>query len=317
MVKKIEFTKEQKDEIVKFYEKEFLHPLVISDKFGCSTTPIYKVLRERGINTNLSDRFKKLYSNKKLKPHNLIEFKEEEKKEIVRLYEEDLLNNIEIGKKFGVDGGVILRVLNENNVNTSNSHRRKKLFEVGKLKPSIGFTGRHHTDETKKVLREKFTGREVLEETKKKISVGNKCKIRSKEVRERIKNTRIKRINDGDITFSSGEEHHCWLGGSSFEPYDKNFKESFKRKIRKRDNQICISCGIHREKLNRALSVHHINYDKEMSIPENCLSLCLKCNSNINKNRQHWQKFFQSFLSEKYGYQYSEQGDIILNVQTK
>ena len=43
---------------------------------------------------------------------------------------------------------------------------------------------------------------------------------------------------------------------------------------RERDNQVCMNCGKHKEKLNSALDVHHVNYDKQLSIKENCISLC-------------------------------------------
>ena len=80
-------------------------------------------------------------------------------------------------------------------------------------------------------------------------------------------------------------------------------------------------CGIHREKLSRALDVHHINHDKQMSIPQNCISLCLKCHVGIvhanKKKLEYWPKFFQSLLSERYGYQYSETGEIILELNNK
>ena len=110
------------------------------------------------------------------------------------------------------------------------------------------------------------------------------------------------------------EKHWNWQGGKSFEPYDKTFNNKFKRAIRKRDNQICMLCFVHREKLNRVLDVHHINYDKLMSIPQNCISLCNSCHPKTNQNREHWIKFFQDLLSEKYNYQYSENKEIILEV---
>ena len=37
-----------------------------------------------------------------------------------------------------------------------------------------------------------------------------------------------------------GENNPRWLGGKSFEPYDKTFNDYFKRGIRKRDNQLCM-----------------------------------------------------------------------------
>ena len=78
-----------------------------------------------------------------------------------------------------------------------------------------------------------------------------------------------------------------------------------------------MKCGIHREKLSKVLTVHHMNYDKKMSIPQNCCALCRRCNIEVNKNRPHWTKFFQSLLSEKYDYQYSETGEIILEIKNE
>jgi hypothetical protein len=112
---------------------------------------------------------------------------------------------------------------------------------------------------------------------------------------------------------SNPTTHPRWKGGIAFEPYDIKFDNQFKREIRKRDNQICMLCLIHREKIRRALNVHHINYDKKLTIKENCLSLCDSCHSKVNENREHWTKFFQSLLTEKYGYKYSDK-DIVINI---
>ena len=106
-----------------------------------------------------------------------------------------------------------------------------------------------------------------------------------------------------------------WKKFISKEPYDQNWTPKFRRFIRKRDNQICLKCGIHREKLNESLSVHHINYNKKLTIPQNCCSICRKCNAEVNYNRPHWTKFFQSLLSERYGYQYSENKEIVLDLK--
>ena len=115
----------------------------------------------------------------------------------------------------------------------------------------------------------------------------------------------------------SGDKSYQWNGGSSFEPYGIEFNNKFKRAIRKRDNQICMLCGMHREKLNRALDVHHINYDKKMSILQNCISLCQSCHGKTHLNRKHWTKFFQDLLAEKYDYKYSENQEIILEVKNE
>jgi len=101
----------------------------------------------------------------------------------------------------------------------------------------------------------------------------------------------------------SGENSPLWLGGYSIKDY-KKFTNLLKSKIRKRDNQICMMCGKHREKMKTALSVHHIDYNKQNSIPKNCISLCMSCHPKTNYNRKHWKVFFQNIMKEKYNYNY-------------
>jgi len=139
--------------------------------------------------------------------------------------------------------------------------------------------------------------------TKKKISKME----RGKNFREKIRKKLLGRY--------IGEKNPNWQGGISFEPYDKLFNNKFKRAIRKRDNYICLKCGKHQEKEKRTLSIHHINYDKKLTIPQNCCAVCRGCNSEVNFNREHWTKFFQSLLSEKYGYQYSKEEEVIINIK--
>lgn len=124
-----------------------------------------------------------------------------------------------------------------------------------------------------------------------------------------------KEIIEGIKKKISGKLSPHWLGGKSFEPYGLDFNNKLKGLIRRRDNQICMLCRTHREKLNRALDVHHINYDKRCNLIQNLVALCINCHTPTNYNREHWQKFFQSLLSEKYGYKYSENKEIILEVK--
>jgi len=96
----------------------------------------------------------------------------------------------------------------------------------------------------------------------------------------------------------------------------KNFTRYIKNLIRKRDNQVCMLCGIHREKLKHPLDCHHINYDKYLSIEQNLITLCKTCHGKVGFNKKHWVKFFQSVLSERYGYKYGDSGEVILELET-
>lgn len=169
-----------------------------------------------------------------------------------------------------------------------------------KKKISESLKGYKHSEETRKRMSKAFKGRKYSEETRKKMGLAKKGQHLSPKTE-----------------FGKLEKHPNWQGGLSFEPYGIEFNNKFKRAIRKRDNQVCMLCGIHREKLKKALDVHHINYDKKLTIPQNCISLCRKCHIKTNQNRKHWVKFFQSLLSEKYGYGYSLEGEIILELNNE
>jgi hypothetical protein len=105
------------------------------------------------------------------------------------------------------------------------------------------------------------------------------------------------------------ENHPNWLGGISFEPYDKNFDENFCKLIRQRDG-CCLICNKLNEnelrEIGQSLCVHHLDYNKKNTCKENCLSLCNSCHCKTNYNRSSWIKFFQTILSDKYGYDYQD-----------
>lgn len=104
-----------------------------------------------------------------------------------------------------------------------------------------------------------------------------------------------------------------YIHGNAYEPYPSCWNKNLKNKIRKRDNQVCMNCGIHREKLNKAFDVHHINYDKSNCFPQNLISLCHKCHMITRINREYWKRLFQEKLCKLYNYQYIK-GEILINV---
>lgn len=193
----------------------------------------------------------------------------------------------------------------------------------------------NHSEEAKLKVSLANKGRIKTPEERKKLSIARKGKTgifnQTKENKEKHsefmkewhkthkhpkgflgKKRTNKYLEKASIRFS-GEKNPNWQGGINEKEYDKTFNNRFKQAIRKRDNQVCMLCLIHREKLNRALSVHHINYDKLLSVPQNCISLCDCCHGKTGQNRKHWINLFQNLLSEKYGYQYSK-NEIVLEV---
>ena len=92
---------------------------------------------------------------------------------------------------------------------------------------------------------------------------------------------------------TEGANNSQWKGGKSFEPYPATFNMAFKQKIRKRDNYICAIC---QEKGN---CVHHINYIKEDTVPRNCITLCRRCHTATNSNRDYWQPLLEKIIETR------------------
>lgn len=81
-----------------------------------------------------------------------------------------------------------------------------------------------------------------------------------------------------------GANSPAWQGGKSFEPYPPVFNKQFKRVIRDRDHHKCALCGV-----SDSRAVHHINYVKYDTVPENCITLCGSCHGKTNSRRAFWQ----------------------------
>jgi len=178
------------------------------------------------------------------------------------------------------------------------------------------FYGKKHTEQTKKLISASRTGQCVgkehhlygthpSKETVKKQRESHLGKRLSKEQRNKISKSLIGKM--------AGEKCHFWKGGISFDPYTLDFTNVFRESIRERDNRCCVLCNQLEEDDARKLSVHHVDYDKTNSFPQNCVSLCRVCHSLTNGKRAHWKTFFQGLLKERYGYEYTQDQKIILD----
>ena len=207
----------------------------------------------------------------------------------------------------------------------SNSNKHKGSYEERygkerakeiKKKISIAGSKRKLSAEHKKRIglkslgNKRAAGRIVTKETRKKISLALKGKPKSKEHRKKLSGS-------GNGMFGRrGSLSSNWHGGKKFEPYTKDFNKHFKLLIKQRDNFTCLKCNLnevdHKQLYDgQGLVIHHIDYNKENSSEENCITLCHRCHGETNFNRSFWTIFFRSLLSQRYGYKYKK-GETLL-----
>ena len=164
------------------------------------------------------------------------------------------------------------------------------------------FSGKKHTNTTKKHLSNVRTGKHNSPNTEFKKGQSSWIKgISKEEWRKHYKNyinpmkgkhhtEEWKQQHSKDVSL---ENNGRWINGKSFEPYPTIFNNSLKRKIRNRDKEECRSSGIHKGKLG----IHHINYDKNNCSEENLITLCQRHNSLANQNRDNWIKYYRKILN--------------------
>lgn len=101
----------------------------------------------------------------------------------------------------------------------------------------------------------------------------------------------------------TGPNHPFWRGGCDSWGYTKEFSNEFKAYIRQRDGYMCAVCGIEEELI--AFDVHHIDYDKKNSIPENCITLCKSCHTKTTMgDRNQWIQQLSVISNEREVYMY-------------
>jgi len=142
--------------------------------------------------------------------------------------------------------------------------------------------GYRHSEDTKRKIRKTNSGKCYSPQTC--FKKGHKT-LKGIEKGQFKKGQNIGHIPYGgfETRFKNGILHPNWKNGSSFEPYGLEFNKKLREEIRKRDNHICQRCGI--KENGEKLAVHHIDFNKKNSVPENLISLCNSCHSFITTNK--------------------------------
>lgn len=95
-----------------------------------------------------------------------------------------------------------------------------------------------------------------------------------------------------------GKDCWNWNGGSSYEPYSPEFNNKLKVQIKTRDGYRCQECFRHQSEVKRSFAVHHIDFNKKNSNPNNLITLCETCHNQTLFNRQKWIEYYQGRMVE-------------------
>lgn len=98
-----------------------------------------------------------------------------------------------------------------------------------------------------------------------------------------------------------GERNPNWKGGKHRNRYPYRYYK-LRIQVLERDLYICQNCFMTDNKareldsLNRGLTIHHIDYNKENNSLDNLITTCKWCNSRANSEREKWQNHYRQLL---------------------
>jgi len=171
-----------------------------------------------------------------------------------------------------------MRPTEETRKKLSESHRGIRFTKETRKKLSKARMGKHHSEKTKKKMSENQMGEKNHSYGKHQTEESNKKRSESQKGMFSGKNNPMYGM--------SGSLNPAWEGGKSFEPYGIAFNNELRKQIRNRDNHICQLCKVSEN--GRALSVHHIDYNKRNNSELNLVALCRHCHLNTNVDREIW-----------------------------
>lgn len=243
-----------KEELYDLYWHKKLDVSKISEKLGLGKTTIFRWLKRYNIKTRNNSESK---LKGKYKPT---------KEELYNLYWKKGLSTVKIGEKYRISNVSILRWLKEYKI---------KIRKEGLRNSNLRLLSKEKLCDL--YIKQKLSS----------IKIGDIYGVDDESVRRLLIHYDIKRRDN------SGENNPFWQGGSSFKPYTKEFNRKLKKQIKERDNYTCQECS-NQFKGKNQLDVHHIDYNKKNSKPENLITLCKSCHTKTKFIRGDWIKHFQN-----------------------
>jgi hypothetical protein len=138
---------------------------------------------------------------------------------------------------------------------------------------------------------EQIHGKARAEQIKNRQSLSSwHCSFFTKESRHqnalKAWKTRKERYPNG-VTFQFRQKQSLIHGGTGFpphDPYDSKFSEELKRLVRKNADFKCKICKEPEKLVNRSLSIHHLDKNKQNNKLSNLVAVCCGCHQIIHRH---------------------------------
>lgn len=143
-------------------------------------------------------------------------------------------------------------------------------------------TNQHHTTGKPKSLSQTIK----MSKARKDWYKNNPKKAKLKNEKSRI--TNIKRGTH------KNERNPNWHDGISRIRIKRTLTKEQKENILKRDGYRCQQCFRHQDELKCSLIAHHIDFNKINDNPNNLITLCHNCHSQLSYDREGWIDYFQN-----------------------
>jgi hypothetical protein len=112
--------------------------------------------------------------------------------------------------------------------------------------------------------------------------------------------------NECKYNFQASKKSWTYIHGQGNKPYPLTFNGNYKDYIRKRDKYHCQRLGCkmtqkkHLKLYGQKLPIHHIDYNKNQVEERRLITLCRKCNGEVNANTDYWFAYFSYILKRLY-----------------
>jgi hypothetical protein len=120
----------------------------------------------------------------------------------------------------------------------------------------------------------------------KQMSDSQKLKISLSMRGKKFTETHKRKISEA-LSKRTGKLASNYIDGRTALGYSNQFIK-IRPIIRKRDNNTCLICSMKYSKVN--LEVHHCDKDKHNNLPNNLITLCRFCHSEIHQTDKNWRK---------------------------